>query len=216
MGYAVKELFRTLQGEGANTGRVAVFCRFTGCNLWSGREADRDSGTGGCARWCDTDFVGTDGEGGGKFATADALADAAWATWGHSPSSDHKPLLVCTGGEPLLQLDEELTAAFKARGFEVAIETNGTKPVPSGVDWVCVSPKAGSELLVTRGDELKLVVPQEGFDPSDFASLEFRHRFLQPKDGPDASEALKLALSYCLEHPEWRLGLQTHKFIGIS
>jgi 7-carboxy-7-deazaguanine synthase (Cx14CxxC type) len=214
--YAVKELFRTLQGEGANTGRVAVFCRFTGCNLWSGREADRTSGTGGCSMWCDTDFVGTDGDGGGKFADAQSLATAAWATWGHGTSAYHKPLIVCTGGEPLLQLDEELVAAFHSVGFEVAIETNGTKPVPKGVDWVCVSPKQGAELVVTSGQELKLVVPQEGFDPKDFEAMAFEHRFLQPKDGPDAAEALRTTLAYCLEHPQWRLGLQSHKFIGIS
>ncbi len=166
--------------------------------------------------WCDTDFVGTDGEGGGKFADATTLADEAWRVWGHKESADHKPLIVCTGGEPLLQLDAELVREFRARGFEVAIETNGTKAVPNGVDWVCVSPKAGSELLVTEGDELKLVVPQDGFDPSDFETMNFTHRFLQPKDGPQAKQALALALSYCLEHPQWRLGLQTHKFIGIS
>ncbi len=214
--YAVKELFRTLQGEGANTGRVAVFCRFTGCNLWSGREQDRLKGTGGCSMWCDTDFVGTDGDGGGTFATAKELADAAFRTWGHSAELDCKPLIVCTGGEPLLQLDAELVAAFHEVGFEVAIETNGTKPVPTGVDWVCVSPKQGAELVVTSGQELKLVVPQEGFDPKDFEAMAFEHRFLQPKDGPDAAAALQHALSYCLEHPQWRLGLQSHKFIGIS
>lgn len=216
VGYAVKELFRTLQGEGANTGRVAVFCRFTGCNLWSGQEQDRASGTGGCSTWCDTNFVGTDGEGGGKFANAQTLAEAAWASWGHWACAHHKPLIVCTGGEPLLQLDEELVEAFHEVGFEVAIETNGTKPVPEGVDWVCVSPKQGAELVVTSGHELKLVVPQEGFDPKDFEAMVFEHRFLQPKDGPHAAEALSLALAYCLEHPQWRLGLQSHKFIGIS
>jgi len=214
--YAVKELFLTLQGEGANTGRVAVFCRFAGCNLWSGREDDRDRGTGGCARWCDTDFVGTDGEGGGKFLSPEALADAAWKTWDHSAADEVDPLIVCTGGEPLLQLDAPLVAAFQERGFSVAIETNGTKPVPEGVDWVCVSPKEGAELLVTTGHELKLVVPQEGFDPATFAALDFDHYFLQPKDGPDAKASLRYALDYCLAHPQWRLGLQSHKFIGIS
>ncbi len=216
VGYAVKELFRTLQGEGANTGRVAVFCRFAGCNLWSGREQDRASGAGGCSMWCDTDFVGIDGEGGNKFASAKALADAAWTIWGHSVHANHRPLIVCTGGEPLLQLDDELVEAFQVVGFEVAIETNGTIAVPKGVDWVCVSPKQGADLVVTSGHELKLVVPQEGFDPADFETMEFAHRFLQPKDGPDAAKALRLALAYCLEHPQWRLGLQSHKFIGIS
>jgi 7-carboxy-7-deazaguanine synthase (Cx14CxxC type) len=213
--YSVKELFRTLQGEGANAGRVAVFCRFTGCNLWSGREADRASGQGGCSMWCDTDFVGTDGEGGGKFESADALADAALRVWNHDARDDLRPLLVCTGGEPLLQLDSELVSALHRRGFEVAIETNGTIEVPQGVDWVCVSPKAGAELVVTSGQELKLVIPQAGIDPSDFVELEFTHRFLQPKDGPDREKDLQLALDYCLAHPNWRLSLQTHKFIGI-
>jgi 7-carboxy-7-deazaguanine synthase len=169
--------------------------------------------------WCDTDFVGTDGQGGGKFADAEALAKAAWARWGHAArasAQDYKPLIVCTGGEPLLQLDAELVAAFHSVGFEVAIETNGTLAVPEGVDWVCVSPKQGAELVVTSGQELKLVVPQEGFDPKDFEAMAFEHRFLQPKDGPDAAEALSHALAYCLEHPQWRLGLQSHKFIGIS
>ncbi len=214
--YAVKELFRTIQGEGANTGRVAVFCRFAGCNLWSGREEDRGSGQGSCARWCDTDFVGIDGEGGGRFENATALATAAWKQWGHDTSAGHKPLLVCTGGEPLLQLDAELVLAFQAQGFEVAIETNGTLPVPAGVDWVCVSPKSGSELVVRSGDELKLVVPQESLDPTEFEAMDFAHHFLQPKDGPDAANALRYALQYCMEHPQWRLGLQSHKFIGIS
>ncbi len=216
MGYAIKELFRTLQGEGANTGRLAVFCRFAGCNLWSGREEDREKGTGGCAAWCDTHFVGTDGEGGGKFADADALADAAWQTWGHERASTGlRPLLVCTGGEPLLQLDEALVAAFQARGFEVAIETNGTIAVPAGVDWVCVSPKARSEQIVRSGDELKLVVPQAEFSPQDFLAQGFTHFFLQPMDGPDRDAALRYAIDYCHQHPEWRLSLQSHKFIGI-
>lgn len=213
--YSVKELFRTLQGEGSNAGRVAVFCRFTGCNLWSGREADRAQGKGGCSAWCDTDFVGTDGDGGGKFESPDALADAAWRVWQHEARDDLRPLFVCTGGEPLLQLDALLIAALHDRGFEIAIETNGTIAVPDGVDWVCVSPKAGAELVVTRGQELKLVIPQAGIDPADFLGLEFTHRFLQPKDGPDKEKDLQLALEYCLAHPEWRLSLQTHKFIGI-
>jgi 7-carboxy-7-deazaguanine synthase (Cx14CxxC type) len=216
MAYAIKELFRTLQGEGVNTGRLAVFCRFAGCNLWSGREQDRGKGSGGCAAWCDTDFVGTDGEGGGKFADAEALADAAWRTWGHPPRvGASRPLLVCTGGEPLLQLDTELVAAFRARGFEVAIETNGTIAVPPGVDWVCVSPKARAELIVIEGDELKLVVPQAGMVPADFLRLRFAHFYLQPMDGPERESATRYAVDYCHQHPEWRLSLQSHKFIGI-
>lgn len=215
MSYAVKELFRTLQGEGANTGRVAVFCRFAGCNLWSGREQDRHSGTGGCAMWCDTDFVGTDGSGGGKYADAEALAEASWRMWGHPPDPALRPLLVCTGGEPLLQLDRPLLDAFHQRGFEVAVETNGTLELPEGIDWVCVSPKAGAPLVVTGGDELKLVVPQEGLEPAHFLELDFAQRYLQPKDGPGAQSALRYALDYCQRHPQWRLSLQTHKFIGI-
>jgi 7-carboxy-7-deazaguanine synthase (Cx14CxxC type) len=214
--YQVKELFRTLQGEGAYSGRVAVFCRFAGCNLWSGREKDRAKGTGGCSLWCDTDFVGTDGEGGGKFQGADPLADAVLRTWQHTAEGPARPLVVCTGGEPLLQLDEALVDALHARGFEVAIETNGTLPVPEGVDWVCVSPKAGGPLVVTKGQELKLVIPQEGIDPADYLELEFAHWFIQPKDGPNKAEDLKLALDYCLANPQWRLSLQSHKFIGIS
>lgn len=214
--YQVKELFRTLQGEGAYSGRVAVFCRFAGCNLWSGRERDRASGTGGCSAWCDTDFVGTDGEGGGKFQNAEELAEAALRTWTHEVKAGTRPLIVCTGGEPLLQLDEVLVSALHARGFEVAIETNGTLPVPEGVDWVCVSPKAGGELVVTEGQELKLVLPQEGIDPADYLGLKFEHWFIQPKDGPNKEEDLQSALQYCLANPQWRLSLQSHKFIGIS
>ena len=214
--YQVKELFRTLQGEGAQSGRVAVFCRFAGCNLWSGREEDREKGTGGCSLWCDTDFVGTDGEGGGKFSSAAALADAALRTWQQSIVESERPLLVCTGGEPLLQLDAELVSAFRARGFEVAIETNGTLPVPEGVDWVCVSPKAGGALVVRGGQELKLVLPQEGIDPAEFLALDFDHWFIQPKDGPNKEADLQTALNYCLANPKWRLSLQSHKFIGIS
>ncbi len=215
MTYAIHSLFRTIQGEGANTGRVAVFCRFAGCNLWSGRLEDRESGKGSCAQWCDTDFVGTKGDGGGRFENAAALAEAAWKTWAHK-ACEHRPLLVCTGGEPLLQLDLELVIAFHAHGFEVAIETNGTLPVPDGVDWVCVSPKQGVDLVVRSGHELKLVVPQEGLDPQEFVDMEFAHHFLQPKDGPEAANALRYTLQYCMEHPQWRLGLQSHKFIGIS
>jgi 7-carboxy-7-deazaguanine synthase (Cx14CxxC type) len=214
--YQVKELFKTLQGEGAHSGRVAVFCRFAGCNLWTGREKDRLTGSGGCSRWCDTDFVGTDGEGGDKFTSPLALADAALRTWGHELGQGPRPLLVCTGGEPLLQLDAPLVDAFHDRGFEIAIETNGTLPVPAGIDWVCVSPKAGATLVVTQGQELKLVVPQEGIDPADYLGLEFSHWFLQPKDGPNKEADLQLALNYCLANPQWRLSLQSHKFIGIS
>lgn len=212
MAYSVKEVFLTLQGEGFHTGRAAVFCRFAGCNLWSGREGDRAKGLGGCARWCDTDFVGTDGTGGGRFGTADALAEAVAQTWGGGGGS---PFVVCTGGEPLLQLDEALVKALHARGFEVAIETNGTIPVPAGVDWVCVSPKDGGELVVAAGDELKLVFPQRESVPERFAGARFTHRFLQPMDGPDREAHTRAAARYCIEHPAWRLSLQTHKLIGI-
>jgi 7-carboxy-7-deazaguanine synthase len=214
MSYAVKELFYTLQGEGAHTGRAAVFCRFTGCNLWSGREADRARAA---CRFCDTDFVGTDGPGGGRFADAEALAEAAWRTWQPGAGSG-RPFIVCTGGEPLLQLDEPLLAALHARGFEVAIETNGTQPLPEGserVDWICVSPKAGTELVLRRGDELKLVYPQPGAEPELFSALGFRHFFLQPMDGPQRAANTRDAIRYCLAHPGWRLSLQTHKLLGI-
>jgi 7-carboxy-7-deazaguanine synthase (Cx14CxxC type) len=210
MGYAVKEIFYTLQGEGANSGRPAVFLRFAGCNLWSGREADR---AGAVCRFCDTEFVGTDGDGGGKFETADALAaeiDAAWAARGAE-----QRLVVCTGGEPLLQLDAALVAALRARGFMVAVETNGTQQAPAGDLWLTVSPKAGAALALARGDELKLVYPQSGAEPERYAQLEFRHFFLQPMDGPDKARNTRLAIAYCLEHPQWRLSLQTHKLIGI-
>jgi len=210
MGYAVKEIFYTLQGEGANSGRPAVFLRFAGCNLWSGREADR---AGAVCRFCDTEFVGTDGDGGGKFETADALAaeiDAAWAARGAE-----QRLVVCTGGEPLLQLDAALVAALRARGFMVAVETNGTQQAPAGELWLTVSPKAGAALALARGDELKLVYPQSGAEPERYAQLEFRHFFLQPMDGPDKARNTRLAIAYCLEHPQWRLSLQTHKLIGI-
>jgi 7-carboxy-7-deazaguanine synthase (Cx14CxxC type) len=221
-GYAVKELFYTLQGEGAHCGRPAVFLRFTGCNLWSGREADRTKAT---CRFCDTDFVGTDGPGGGRFPSADALAEAAWTTWqpGALPSAASgaprgRPYIVCTGGEPLLQLDEPLLAALHGRGFEVAIETNGTQPLPPGnerIDWICVSPKAGSSLILQAGDELKLVYPQPGAEPERFTDLSFRHFFLQPMDGPLREANTQGAIRYCLSHPGWRLSLQTHKLIGI-
>lgn len=213
-GYAVKEIYYTLQGEGAHVGRVAVFCRFTGCNLWTGREADRAKGAGGCALWCDTNFVGTDGLGGGKFASPAALAEAVRATW--AGSFDATPYVVCTGGEPLLQLDEPLVKAFHDVGFEVAIETNGTIAVPPGVDWVCVSPKAGGELAVFRGDELKLVFPQVGAEPDRFDAHEFDYRYLQPMDGPNRDTNTRLAVEYCQAHPRWRLSVQTHKYLGIA
>jgi 7-carboxy-7-deazaguanine synthase len=208
--YAVKEVFYTLQGEGANTGRPAVFCRFAGCNLWTGREADRDTAICG---FCDTDFVGTDGPGGGRFPTADQLAAAVEAAW---PVSEPAPkFVVCTGGEPLLQLDPPLLEALHARGFEVAVETNGTVLPPAGIDWLCVSPKAGAQLVVDRGDELKLVFPQEGAEPERFAGLGFRHFFLQPMDSPVREANTAAAVRYCLSHPRWRLSLQTHKLLGI-
>ncbi|MCI0372692.1 MAG: 7-carboxy-7-deazaguanine synthase [candidate division NC10 bacterium] len=210
MPYAIKELFYTLQGEGANTGRAAVFCRFAGCNLWSGREQDRATAT---CQFCDTDFVGTDGPGGGKFSEAEALAGAAAATW--PPAQAGPRLVVCTGGEPLLQLDAALLAAFHRDGFEVAVETNGTVVPPAGIDWLCVSPKADTELVVTSGDELKLVYPQAGAEPEGFVHLGFRHFFLQPMDGPALEANTRAALAYCLAHPRWRLSLQTHKLLGI-
>ena len=212
MSYFVNELFYTLQGEGANTGRPAVFCRFAGCNLWSGREEDRASAVCG---FCDTDFVGTDGAGGGRFEAARELAAAAAGKWPGSASGPAVPFVVCTGGEPLLQLDEELVRAFHDAGFEVAIETNGTLTPPPGVDWVCVSPKAGAELRLRAGDELKLVFPQAGAPPSRFEHLRFKHFFLQPMDGPERQRNTERALRYCLGHPRWRLSLQTHKFLGI-
>jgi len=212
MSYAIKEIFYTLQGEGAQAGRAAVFCRFSGCNLWSGREADR--ATAKC-RFCDTDFVGVDGPGGGKFDSATAVAEAVERKWPeNSPKS--KRLVVCTGGEPLLQLDTSLIAALHLRHFEVAVETNGTVKAPTGVDWLCVSPKAGTKLVQRGGDELKLVYPQAGVTPADFEPLCFRNFFLQPMDGPNLAANTELAVRYCLEHPHWRLSLQTHKFVGIA
>jgi 7-carboxy-7-deazaguanine synthase (Cx14CxxC type) len=208
MSYAVKEIFYTLQGEGANAGRAAVFCRFAGCNLWTGREQDRADAV---CKFCDTDFVGTDGPEGGKFATSDALADAVLAQW----PGGGKPFVVCTGGEPLLQLDPPLLAALHQRGFEVAVETNGTVFPPAGIDWLCLSPKADSQVVIAGGDELKLVYPQEGGPPERYRHLRFQHFFLQPMDGPDRERNTRLALEYCLAHPEWRLSLQTHKILGI-
>lgn len=210
MTYAVKEIFYTLQGEGANTGRAAVFCRFAGCNLWNGRE---DARADAVCSFCDTDFVGTDGPGGGSFAGAEALAGAISAAWPASESG--KRFVVCTGGEPLLQLDPPLVEALHQAGFEVAVETNGTQPLVPGIDWVCVSPKAGATLAVGAGDEIKLVYPQPGAEPERFERLPFRHFFLQPMDGPELQVNTGAALRYCLAHPRWRLSLQTHKLLGI-
>jgi 7-carboxy-7-deazaguanine synthase len=210
MSYAVKELFLTLQGEGGQAGRAAVFCRFAGCNLWSGREQDR--ATAVCT-FCDTDFVGMDGEGGGRFASPQDLAAAAAALWRGPPGEPR--LVVCTGGEPLLQLDEPLIAAFHAAGFEVAVETNGTIAAPPGLDWICVSPKADAPLEQVAGDELKLVYPQIGVDPARFSALDFRRFLLQPMDGPDRAANTEAAIAYCLAHPRWRLSVQTHKYLGI-
>jgi 7-carboxy-7-deazaguanine synthase len=210
MPYAVKEIFYTLQGEGAQAGRPAVFCRFAGCNLWTGREEDREQAV---CQFCDTDFVGTDGPGGGKFASAGELARAVASRW--PSSSRERRFVVCTGGEPLLQVDEPLIAALHGEGFEIAVETNGTQPAPEGLDWICVSPKADAPLVLTRGDELKLVYPQDLARPERFRDLDFRHFFLQPMDGPALEGNIRLAIDYCLQHPEWRLSLQTHKMIGI-
>ncbi|NUA25215.1 7-carboxy-7-deazaguanine synthase [Cupriavidus basilensis] len=214
MTYAVKEIFYTLQGEGANAGRAAVFCRFSGCNLWSGREEDRASAV---CQFCDTDFVGTDGTEGGKYRTAEALADKVAAQWPQAVDSSAagRPLVVCTGGEPLLQLDAPLIDALHARGFEIAIETNGTLPVPEGIDWVCVSPKMGSELVVRRGDELKVVIPQDGQDFAAYEGLDFRYFLVQAMDGPLARQNTALAVEFCQRRPLWRLSLQTHKLLGI-
>ena len=212
MSYAVKEIFYTLQGEGANTGRPAVFCRFTGCNLWSGHEEDRVSAI---CRFCDTDFVGTNGPAGGRFSSAQELAKVIARTWPTLVASRTQPFVVCTGGEPLLQLDQGLVAALHDVGFEVAIETNGTRVPPKGIDWICVSPKAGADLVVRSGHELKFVFPQEGAEPKQFEHLNFQFFFLQPMDGPGREQNTKLAVRYCFEHPQWRLSLQTHKFLGI-
>jgi 7-carboxy-7-deazaguanine synthase (Cx14CxxC type) len=209
MTYSVKEIFLTLQGEGGQAGRAAVFCRFSGCNLWSGREADRAAAA---CTFCDTDFVGVDGEGGGKFAGADALAAAVDAAWTGGTAGK---LVVCTGGEPLLQLDAAAISAFKARGFEIAVETNGTLTAPPDVDWVCVSPKADNPLVQTIGQELKLVWPQAGVDPARFEGLEFERFYLQPMDGPDQAANTAACVAYCLAHPRWRLSVQTHKYLGL-
>ncbi len=231
MTYTVKEIFYTLQGEGAQSGRAAVFCRFSGCNLWSGREEDRSRAV---CQFCDTDFVGT-GPDGGRFSSANELADAIDWCWagvsrgaassvapsGNAPSDFRtngvraKKYVVCTGGEPLLQLDEELIDALHVRGFEVAVETNGTRPAPTSLDWVCVSPKAGAPFVQTSGSELKLVYPQENAPPETFARLDFKHFYLQPMDGPDVAINTERAIEYCLRHPTWRLSIQTHKLVGI-
>jgi 7-carboxy-7-deazaguanine synthase (Cx14CxxC type) len=209
MTYSVKEIFLTLQGEGGQAGKAAVFCRFSGCNLWSGREQDRAKAV---CTFCDTDFVGTDGENGGKFATAEDLAAAVEAQW--RGGSDDR-LVVCTGGEPFLQLDEAAIAALRARGFQIAVETNGTLQAPAGVDWICVSPKADAPVVQTSGQELKLVFPQEKAPPERFAGLDFERFYLQPMDGPDRDRNTQLAVAYCLSHPHWRLSVQTHKYLGL-
>ncbi|MCT9812323.1 7-carboxy-7-deazaguanine synthase [Acidovorax sp. Be4] len=211
MTYSVKEIFYTLQGEGGQAGRAAVFCRFAGCNLWTGREKDRAKAI---CQFCDTDFVGTDGEGGGKFASAQALAEKVRSLWPDSPSG--KPLVVCTGGEPLMQLDQALVDALHACGFEIAVETNGTQAAPQGLDWICVSPKAGAPLVLTEGTELKLVFPQPGAMPEQFAHLRFTHYFLQPMDGLEQKRNTRLAVEYCMANPQWRLSVQTHKVVGIA
>jgi 7-carboxy-7-deazaguanine synthase len=210
MSYAVKEIFLTLQGEGGQAGRAAVFCRFAGCNLWSGREQDRADAV---CTFCDTDFVGMDGVGGGRFADAEALAGAVEAAWEGGPENR---LVVLTGGEPLLQVDEGLIAALHGRGFSLALETNGTIEAPAGVDWVCVSPKAQAEVVQTSGQELKLVYPQADVDPARFEGLAFERFLLQPMDGPALAENTRAAIAYCLAHPRWRLSVQTHKYLGIA
>ena len=209
MTYSVKEIFLTLQGEGGQAGKAAVFCRFAGCNLWTGREQDRHKAV---CTFCDTDFVGTDGEGGGKFATADDLANAVEAAWTGGPNDR---LVVCTGGEPLLQLDAAAIDALHARGFQIACETNGTVAAPEGIDWVCVSPKADAPVVQTRGQELKLVYPQDKALPERFEGLDFERFYLQPMDGPDRERNTQLAVAYCLSHPQWRLSVQTHKYLGL-
>jgi 7-carboxy-7-deazaguanine synthase (Cx14CxxC type) len=207
--YTVKEIFYTLQGEGANSGKAAVFCRFSGCNLWTGREEDRSRAV---CQFCDTDFVGV-GPDGGKFATAEELAAAIANAW--TGDSDRERLVVCTGGEPLLQIDDKLVDAIHAAGFTMAVETNGTRVAPRGIDWICVSPKAGAPLVQKSGSELKLVFPQPAAMPELFEDLEFQHFCLQPMDGPDVAENTRLAVEYCMAHPRWRLSLQTHKAVGI-
>ena len=212
MTYAVKEIFYTLQGEGAQVGRPAVFCRFTGCNLWTGREQHRSIAI---CQFCDTDFVGTDGPGGGRFANAEDLAAAVAKTWLGREHPRGRPYVVCTGGEPLLQLDAELVSALHNEGFEVGVETNGTQAAPPNLDWICMSPKAGAPTVLRAGDELKLVFPQDDAPPHAYEDLAFTHFFLQPMDGPRRSENTRATVDYCLRHPQWRLSVQTHKFVGI-
>ena len=210
MSYSVKEIFYTLQGEGCNAGRAAVFCRFAGCNLWTGREVDRSRAI---CRFCDTDFVGTDGDGGGRFTTALELARAVAQKW--LPAEGHRRFVVLTGGEPLLQLNTQLIDALHDEGFEIAVETNGTLAPPEGIDWICVSPKAGAPLELVRGNELKLVFPQAGAEPERFEALAFEHFLLQPMDGPDVTRNTEAAVAHCLANPRWQLSLQTHKQLGI-
>ncbi|HAZ78580.1 MAG TPA: 7-carboxy-7-deazaguanine synthase [Porticoccaceae bacterium] len=213
MSYAVKEIFYSLQGEGAHAGRPAIFCRFTGCNLWSGKEKHRAEAI---CQFCDTDFVGTDGDGGGTFVDAKSLASRVRSFWPESITDDVHPYVICTGGEPLLQLDEALVSAFHTEGIEVAIETNGTIVVPEGIDWVCVSPKFGADLVVESGNEIKLVYPQNGHQPSDFANLQFDYFFLQPMFEHQENNNVQLTVDYCLKHPRWSLSLQTHKLLGLQ
>jgi len=213
MSYQIKEVFLSIQGEGLNAGRTALFVRFAGCSLWSGREEDRGSGPGGCSRWCDTDFVGNDGPMGGRYQSPADLAAVARSLW---PMDESNPLVVCTGGEPLLQLDAPLINALHQVGFQVAVESNGTLPVPPGIDWVCISPKACTHLVATAGNELKLVFPQEGMDPTYFEHLDFGAFILQPLDGPQVEEHTQQVLQYCLRHPRWRVGLQLHKILNLK
>jgi 7-carboxy-7-deazaguanine synthase len=211
MTYSAKEIFLTVQGEGGQAGRAAVFLRFAGCNLWNGLERDREKAV---CTFCDTDFVGVDGEGGGKFETPEALADAVAGKW---IGAEGQPrLVVCTGGEPLLQLDPPLIAALKARGFDIAVETNGTQPAPDGLDWICVSPKADASVVQTSGQDLKLVYPQDKARPDRFAHLDFERFWLQPMDGPELEANTRAAVAYCLANPQWRLSVQTHKYIGVK
>jgi len=212
MSYSVKEIFYTLQGEGANTGRPAVFCRFSGCNLWSGRERDRSNAT---CKFCDTEFVGTDGPRGGKFSDSASLVSIVVDTWKGKSSQSSSRMVVCTGGEPLLQVDDGLVKRFHEEGFEVAVETNGTVDPPCGIDWICVSPKAGTELKLKSGNELKLIYPQAGISPEELEILDFANFFVQPMDGPHITRNTELAIEFCLANPKWRLSLQTHKIVGI-
>lgn len=212
MTYRVKEIFYTLQGEGTHAGRPAVFCRFSGCNLWSGHERHRHLAT---CRFCDTDFVGTDGPGGGRFQTPGDLADAVVTAWAGTPHPASRPYVVCTGGEPLLQLDKAAVVALHEAGFAVAVETNGTQLAPAGLDWICVSPKADAPVVLDRGDELKLIFPQPDAPPESFEGLDFPRLLLQPMDGPERDHNTALAVEYCLAHPQWQLSLQTHKYLGI-